>query len=309
MLKFFLTYLGLAGTLFAQAPTSLMQEFRDQKGVLRHTMVVRTDSSSTTVTQDFLLINDRADTVRGRMRMPRAAEFDSGELARQRQASRFPAAFLVVGVETGKEVVQMIEGHDSVIVVALDYPFVGPYDFSGWNAVRTVFELRETGFKTVPQILLCLDWLFQHPMVDTLDVALIAVSFGVFTAVPAAVIDTRVKRLAIVQAGGDLTEVVAASSERLGAPVPSWLAGWLGGWILTPFEPNRYIGDFAPRPVLIVSGESDLFFPHTSVQSLYDHANEPKEWIRHKSGHVMPGERELILELTKIVAARLYGSR
>lgn len=296
-LRHALTYLVLHAPIFAQIPLLLVDEFREHKGVLDNSIMICSDTSATTITCDFILINDKADTVVGRIRLPRT---DHG---------KFPVAFLVVGIETGKDVVQMIEGYDSVIVVGIDYPFSGPYDFAGWNAVRTAFALREAGLKTVPRILLCLDWLFNHPLVDTSDVTIIAVSFGVFTAVPAAIIDTRVERLAVVQAGGDLTRIVAASSERLGVPMPSWLAGWLGSWILAPFEPNRYIGGLAPRPLLMISGESDRFFPHASVQSLYDHAHQPKTWIQHKSGHVMPGERELIMELTNIVAQQLYGSR
>lgn len=290
-------YLMAVIPLYAQVPAALIQEFRSQKGELVKSTILKSDTSQTTITQDFVLINSNADTVHGRIRLPRT---DRG---------RFPVAFLVVGIETGKDVVQMIEGHDSVIVVGIDYPFKGPYDFGGWNAVKTLVALRKTGFITVPNILLCLDWLFTHARVDTTDVTLIAVSFGVFSAVPAAVADERVRRLAVVQAGGDLSKIIAASSQRLDVPLPSWLAGWLGSWVLAPFEPNRYIGGLAPRPVLLVSGETDAFFPPASVKSLFEHASEPKEWIQHKSGHVMPGEREHIMELTNIVAERLYGSR
>lgn len=275
-------------------PRGLLREFRNAAGVVVQAHIVAEESTATTKSFGFTLINDRRDSARGGIRLPRASN------------GRFPLALLVVGLETGKEVIRMIEGHDSVIAVGIDYPFSGDLDFAGWNAVATVFALRETGFKTVPHILMCLDWIFRHPSVDTTDVTIIAVSFGVFTAIPAAVIDRRVKQLVVVQAGGDLPFVIAANAERLEMPIPGWLAGWLGGTILAPFEPNRYIGSFAPRPLLIVSGESDRLFPGASVQSLYDHAGMPKDWIKHRSRHVMPGEKEVIRELTKIVADRLY---
>jgi len=283
--------------LVAQVPRGIMEEFREGKGKLTHVRLAAVESTATTITSDFVLINDRHDSVKGRMRLPRA------------NSRRFPLAMLVVGLETGKEVVKMIEGYDSVLVVGIDYPFTGPLDFSGWNAITTAFTLRDVGYKTVPQLLLCLDWLQHHPRVDTNDVTMVAVSFGVFTAVPAAVIEKQVDRLAIIQAGGDLPEIIAANADRLGMPLAPWLAGWLGGWILAPFEPNRYIGAFAPRPVLVVSGETDALFPQSSVQSLFDHANEPREWIKQRSRHVMPDERELINELTQTVARKLYGKR
>jgi len=282
---------------YAQPPASLIAEFQERKGILVQTIFVRSDTSRTTITSDILLINDFFDTVRGRIRIPNV---DHGE---------YPVAVLVVGIETGRDVVGMIEGHDSVIVAGIDYPYKGPVDLSGWNSLNAAFALRETGFATVPQILLFLDWLFRHPRADTTDVTMIAVSFGVFTATPAAAIDRRVRRFVVVQAGGDLTDIIATQSKRLDVPMPSWLAGWFGSWILLPFEPNRYIGALSPRPVLIVSGESDEFFSHASVESLFDHANEPKEWIQHRHPHVVPGEEELILELTNLVAERLYGRR
>lgn len=292
----FWTILFAVTTTIAQVPMSLLNEFRERKGVLEKSEIIKSSSGEKTITHDFKLVNSKGDTVFGRIRLPRAAQ------------GTYPVAFLVVGVETGKDVVDMIEGYDNAIVVGIDYPFAGRFDFTGWNAIRTTFSLRETGFTMVPDILLCLDWLFAHPLVDTSDVTLVAVSFGVFTGIPAAVADERVKRLAVVQGGGDLATIIAASSERLNVTMPFWLAGLLGSWILAPFEPNRYVGSFAPRRLLIVSGGSDVFFPRSSVKSLYDHAREPKEWIEHDIGHVMPNEREGILQLARIVVQRLYGS-
>lgn len=295
MLRVFFLHCVLATPLIAQVPQSVIDEFRERKGILVNATLVPGESTTATTIYDFSLVNDRGDTARGSIRLPKVRE------------GHFPVAFLVVGVETGKAVVKMIEGYDSVIVVGIDYPFKGPYDFSGWNAVTSAFAMRAAAYRTVPQILLSLEWLLHHPLVDTNDITIIAVSFGVFTAIPAAVIEKRVHRLAVVQAGGDLAKIIAANSERLSVPLPAWLAGWLGGWILAPFEPNRYIGAFAPRPVLIVSGEGDILFPLSSVESLFEHASQPKEWIKHHSSHVMPGEQELINELTRLVAKRLYG--
>lgn len=271
--------------------------FWNRKGKLSEIKLTAIDSSSSTITYDVCLISDERDTIHGRIRFP------------HERAKVYPVAFLIVGIETGKDVVEMISGYDEVIVFGMDYKFPGEMDFSGWKGFSTAMLLRRTGFETVPRILLCLDWLSSVPQADTTDLTVIAVSFGVFTAVPAAVIDSRVDRLVIVQAGGDLYSVLTANAERLGFSLPHWLAGWLGTIILAPFEPNDYIGNFSPRPLLIVSGESDVLFPRSSVQSLYEHGKEPKEWIKHKSSHIAPDERELILELTKIVGEKLYKKK
>lgn len=144
---------------------------------------------------------------------------------------------------------------------------------------------------------------------DQRDVTVVAVSFGVFTAVPVAVIDQRVKQLVVVQAGGDLAGVIQHNSEKWGVSIPAWLAGWLGGSILHPFEPNKYVFYLSPRKLVMVSGEGDTFFPRFSAESLFEHTREPKEILWHKSRHVAPGEKELVKELTNLVAQRLYGGR
>jgi len=256
---------------------------------------------STPATRTFAvdLVVGPGDTIRSMVRRP----VPSPDSPR----TKHPVAFLVVGIETGKDVVDLIDGHDGVVVYGMDYPFEGEFVLSGWESIGTALSLREMAFRTVRNAHLALGWLTALPEVDTSDVTMIAVSFGVFTGVPAAVADGRVKRLAVVQGGGMIDDVIEANADRLGIPLPAWLAGKLGRGILSPFEPNDHIGGFAPRPFILVSGESDRFFPAASVRSLYEAAGEPKEWVRHDSPHVMPDERELIRELTKVLAAKLYG--
>jgi hypothetical protein len=294
MTRLLILVLAAASPLFSQSYYNFRDGFLDRKGYIRSMDLVQTDSSQVTRTFDFLLRSTNDDSLSGRIRIPLGA-------------GPFPAALLCVGIETGKEVIEMIEGQDSVVLLAANYPFEGEWEFKGWKALETTFDLRSMGFRTVPLLLNCLDWMFDQENVDKQDVTVVAVSFGVFTGIPAAVIDARVKQLVVVQAGGNLSGVIAHNSERWGTSVPSWLAGWLGGGILAPFEPNKYIPHLTPRKLVLVSSEKDSFFPTSSIQSLFDHAREPKDHILHQSGHVAPGERELIRELTNIVVQRIYG--
>lgn len=293
MIRFFTFLILTASQAFGQSYYNFRDGFLDRKGEILSVNLVLVDESPLTQTFDFLLHSTKDDSLTGRVRIPRGP-------------GPFPAALLCVGIETGKEVIEMIEGQDSVLLVAANYPFEGEWEFKGWKALETTFDLRSMGFRTVPLLLNCLDWMFDQENVDEQDVTVVAVSFGVFTGIPAAVIDARVKQLVVVQAGGDLSGVIAHNSERWGTSVPSWLAGWLGGGILAPFEPNKYIPHFTPRKLILVSSERDSFFPPSSIESLLDHAREPKEHIVHHSGHVAPGERALIRELTNIVVQKIY---
>ncbi|MBM4166197.1 MAG: alpha/beta hydrolase [Ignavibacteria bacterium] len=294
--KIFCLLLLVVKPVFTQLP-SFLNQYLHQRDSLSRITISLFEETETTIIETFTLESTSRDTITGRIRTPKTS------------SRKFPLAFLVVGIETGKEVVKMIEGFDSVIVAAIDYPAIAPWDFSGTKLFSTPFAMKENAHSTIPRLLLCMDYLARHPLVDTNDITLAAVSFGVFTGVPVSVLDQRVKRLVVIQAGGDMYEILNANATRLQIPIPPFLAGWLGMWLYSDFEPNKYISFFSPRPLLLVSGESDTFFPRSSVESLYRNAQEPKEWIRHTSKHVTPGEQELINELTEIVAKKLYGKQ
>lgn len=58
-----------------------------------------------------------------------------------------------------------------------------------------------------------------------------------------------------------------------------WLAGALSSaWISSGYDPLDYVGQIAPRPLLVIAGERDeICFPELG-RELYDAAGEPKEW-------------------------------
>lgn len=219
----------------------------------------------------------------------------------------FPAVLISSGIETGHLVIELLDERPAVIAMAIRYPYKGDLDFSGWKAISTLLDMRETGMKTVPSMLLALDYLRQHPSVDTNDIAVATVSFGTFVGVPAAALHPAVKRLIVVQGGGDISTIIAANAERLDMPLPPRFSGWIGNLFLLPFEPNHYIRRLSPRPLLMVNSPGDRLFPDESARSLYNHAGEPKEMIWHQSAHVMPGAQDIIDELTEIVVEKLYA--
>lgn len=281
-------------TTSAQSYFNLRDGILDRKGTIASFHLTPAEESRTTRTFDFLLKSTRGDSISGRIRFPVGR-------------GPFSAALLCVGIETGKEVISMIEGQENLVLMAVDYPFEGSLDFSGWGAVSTVFRLRAMAGKTIPLLLNCLDWLFDHPSVRKDEVSVVAVSFGVFTGLPAAVIDQRVRRLIVVQAGGSLSTVISHNAKRWGSPLPGWVSGWLGGAILSHYEPTKYAAYLSPRPLIMINGEEDSYFPRESAEALFDAARDPKEITWHKSDHIMPGEKERIRELTNIIARRVYG--
>ncbi|MFN2269238.1 MAG: alpha/beta hydrolase [Anaerolineae bacterium] len=77
----------------------------------------------------------------------------------------------------------------------------------------------------------------------------------------------------------------------LGRGAPHWLAlslarliitvaGWRLGVRLTEADPLRWVTHIAPRAVLFVHGDRDIFVPVADVEALYARAGEPKELWR-----------------------------
>jgi dienelactone hydrolase len=280
--------------LFGQSFERCKEYFLARKGMASTMHLTPVGEDEGTKTFDFSLKTSMNDSTTGRIRVPKGP-------------GPYRTALLTVGIETGGEAIRLIEGHHDIVFMAMDYPFEGSWNFSGLEAFGTTARLRAMAARTVPLLLHCLDWLFAQPFVDTMEVNVIAVSFGSFTGIPAAVIDSRVKQLVVVQGGGNLSTIIAHNAKRWGAKVPGALAGWLGGILLSPFEPTRYIGHLAPRPLLMINGQGDTFFPRSSAEALLSAAQEPKEIIWHRSAHVMPDEQDLVNELTREIAIRLYG--
>jgi pimeloyl-ACP methyl ester carboxylesterase len=271
--------------------------FLNEKGTLISSDANEIARDSLTRTSEFTLKGSNGLTVRGRVRIP------------TRGVPPYPAVLVASGIETGHLVLGLLDERPQVIVMAIRYPHTGDVDFSGFKAISTLGEMRETGMKTIPSMLLALDYLTSFPNVDTNDVAVATVSFGTFVGVPAAALHPKVNRLIVVQGGGDVAAIVAANAERLEMPLPRKVSGWIGKLFLLPFEPNSYIADFSPRQLLMVNSPGDLLFPDESAKSLFDHARDPKEIIWHKSKHVMPGELDIIKELTEIVLEKVYKER
>ena len=55
--------------------------------------------------------------------------------------------------------------------------------------------------------------------------------------------------------------------------------------LLSPLDPDRFVGQIAPRPVLILSGTEDAVVPHASALALEAAARAPKVVVNYDGGH------------------------
>jgi len=96
-----------------------------------------------------------------------------------------------------------------------------------------------------------------------------------------------------------------------------WLAGKRVGADLEESEPLRWVGDMAPRALLIIHGEDDPYVSVEDARCLYERAGEPKElWIAQGAGHrrvdeVYPDEyRDRVVDFfDRYLATTVEGER
>jgi alpha-beta hydrolase superfamily lysophospholipase len=75
-------------------------------------------------------------------------------------------------------------------------------------------------------------------------------------------------------------------SYRLLAPGVIWLTEWRMGVGQEKLVPLAHVSQFAPTPVLVLTGSEDRYAPPEDTHSLYEELGEPREsWIVPGAGH------------------------
>ena len=250
-------------------------------------------ATARTTTFDVWLHGDGGLEVDARMRVPN-------------RDGKYAGVLLAVGLETGRRVIDLLEEHDNLVELAVDYGWQGEFDITSVpKFARTAGRMRTLSMEAVPRLLLALEFLARQPQVDTNRIVVVGVSYGSYLATPAAALEPRVSRLLLVQGGGTIREVTAATARRWRSPLPPRMTGWFCETVFTAFEPERWIGVVAPRKVTFIASRADPDFPVTAVERVYAAAGEPKELVWHDTPHVAPDAAEIIGELSRVVLQEL----
>jgi hypothetical protein len=211
------------------------------------------------------------------------------------------------GHERGKGAAQLIGDTRGAIFAAIEYPFDGNHRVNGLAVLGEVPAIRRALYDTPPAVSLALDYLLARPDVDSTRVELVGASFGAPFATIAAARDRRVSRLWLAHGGGDTYALIARGLEReiANAPLRAGVAH-LGNLLASGprFTPERWVGQVAPRPLVMLNAEEDEKIPRRSVDVLYAAAGEPKELVWLPGKHMMGSRPEVIEQLIAAVQAR-----
>jgi dienelactone hydrolase len=226
---------------------------------------------------------------------------ECGMLTPRENREKRPAIILLGGKATGKYAVDYVLDVKGVVIIAVDYPYTPRETYTMTNFLYDVPAIRNALIDMVPSVMLVIDYLLTREDVDRSRIVLLGYSFGAPFVPCIAAHDRRVAVAAMVYGGGDLRFLITHNVRRYEGEAVSQFVGALGGLLLRPLEPMRYIGRVTPTPLIMINGTNDEQVPRTSVELLFNAAGEPKtiRWL--ESRHVRPDN----VELTRMILAEL----
>ena len=220
---------------------------------------------------------------------------------------RRPAVILLGGHRTGRNAVHLVSDTRGTIVAAMSYPFAGNHRAKGMQIVRQIPEIRRAIFDTPAALMLVVDHLAAHPCVDPARIEAAGVSLGAPFVVIAGAMDERIARVWAVHGGGGVYEPLEFNLRRqVGSRLFSIPLAGLATLLLSGdrLAPERWAGELAPRPFVMVNALHDERIPRASVDRLYRSASEPKEMIWMPGAHVR-SEAEVVRPLIQLVLDRV----
>lgn len=131
-----------------------------------------------------------------------------------------------------------------------------------------------------------LDYLTTLPEIDPQRIYFCGASFGVISGTCAAAMDARYKAVALIYGGGDLYTLPSATYVRQQLGGWLWPAQWTSWYLGSAFDPLRFVGQIAPRPVFIGNGKADRIIAHASAEALHTAALEPRELRWYEGDHM-----------------------
>ncbi len=266
-------------------------EFLRQKGELAAVQVEPAGVDSLYEAYFLTLSSSAGYSVRGHLRVPRAA-------------GQWPSLVVIGGVRTGRLAAELITPDSPYVILGLDYPWDGPTQPTWWQFLVRVLAVRRAMLLTPSAVMLAVDYLETRSDVDSSGVVLAGASFGAQLMTVVGALEERAGTVLVVYGGGDYRMLLEANLKVK----PLWLRSVLaraGAWLLDPIEPLHYAHQIAPRPLILINGLADDRIPRESVQLLYDAAGEPKRLIWLDEGHISSRNEALLARVLEAAVQAL----
>jgi dienelactone hydrolase len=209
------------------------------------------------------------------------------------------------GQKTGRTILELIPERRDLVLVAVQYPYQRPRSAGAY--LRWPHDVRRAVYRTVAGGMLALSFL-ERDGVDVRRTTVLGASLGTSFAVMHGALDPRVAAVLVVHGGGELPRIVWTSERATGHAWRAPFSAGLAALLLDPFDPVRWAGRIAPRPLTILASRRDRHFPPESAQALHDAAREPRTLLWTETEHVGAKKRELVAEIVAMVEAHLAAA-
>ncbi len=274
------------------------ERFVDRRGEIEQVQVTRQWQTQESRYQHLTLTSSSGLQVKMTIRRPR-----TGNGAR-------PLMLLLGGAGTGRQAAELVQDTGNMVVAAISYPYQGPEEFSGWQALWHFNQIQQAILDTTPALLLAVEYLARQAYVDPERMELVGVSLGAFFAGTAGALEARFSRVWLVQGAADPRAVYEYRLREQIAfePARALVARILG--LLTASEdlkPERWVGKISPRPVVVISSRGDSAYPAASVVALHASLREPYELEWLSGEHVTPGRPGVLKQLNEQVVQRIVA--
>lgn len=134
--------------------------------------------------------------------------------------------------------------------------------------------------ETVVDLRRALDVVVDRPECKGKRIGYLGESYGGFAGALLSAVDLRPKAVALLVTGGDWARIVHAPGRVVDFPDDAAAVR-----IVAPYDPERWVGHIAPRPLLLVNGRQDTTVPPAAARALAAAAREPKQAVFYDGGH------------------------
>lgn len=225
---------------------------------------------------------------------------------------RRPLFIVLGGAVRGKDAGKLIGDTRGAIFASIKYPYDGNLKAKGAvEVLQQVPAIRRAFYDTPPAVQLALDYLLSRPDVDSTRIEMVGASFGAPFATIAAARDTRITRLWLAHGGGDSYALLEHNLKRdiPNATLRAPLAHLANVLVSGPrFTPEAWVGQVAPRPVIMINATDDEQIPRSSVDLLFAAAGDPKELVWLPGKHMQGNRPEVIEQLINAMVTRILAA-
>lgn len=226
---------------------------------------------------------------------------------------RVPLVLILGGQETGKDTIDLLGAADGIAFAAIDYPYYGDQDLDGfWKSIYAIPDVQRAFLDSPPAVSLALTWLLEQEWIDPERAELAGVSLGVPFSLVAGALDERFSRVWMMHGGGDNAVWVSHNARRhIENDTLRSLTARLALFAVhgNSFEPQKWIPEIAPRPLVIVAARDDDFVPRAAQLPLEDAARSPHvDLVWTEGRHIRPVHGDELQQLLAIVRNRVLGA-